>query len=66
MERTPATYILASQKRGTLYTGVTSMPIGRMIQHRDELIEGFTSKYGVKRLGILQPMLEWRTERTNP
>ena len=24
------------------------------------------SKYGVKRLGILQPMLEWRTERTNP
>jgi lipopolysaccharide transport system ATP-binding protein len=24
------------------------------------------SKYGVKRLGILQPMIEWRTERTNP
>lgn len=23
------------------------------------------SKYGVKRLGILQPTLEWRTERTN-
>ena len=54
MERTPATYILASQKRGTLYTGVTSMPIGRMIQHRDELIEGFTSKYGVKRLVYIE------------
>jgi len=50
MERTPAVYVLASQKRGTLYTGVTSQPVGRMIQHRDELIEGFTSKYGVKRL----------------
>ena len=54
MERTPAVYILTSQKRGTLYTGVTSNPIGRTIQHRDELIEGFTTKYGAKRLVLLE------------
>ncbi len=43
-------YILASQPYGTLYIGVTSALIGRVIQHRDELIEGFTKRYGVKRL----------------
>ncbi len=50
MERTPAVYILAGQKRGTINIGVTSVPLGRLVQHRDELIPGFTSRYGVKRL----------------
>jgi putative endonuclease len=54
MEKTPAVYILASQRRGSLYTGVTSVPLGRMVQHRDELIEGFTKKYGVKRLVLIE------------
>jgi putative endonuclease len=54
MERVPAVYIVASQKRGTIYTGVTSAPIGRLIQHRDELIEGFTKRYGAKRLVLIE------------
>jgi putative endonuclease len=54
MERTPAVYILASQKRGSLYIGVTSVPVGRMIQHRDELIPGFTTRYGIKRLVLIE------------
>jgi putative endonuclease len=54
VERTPAVYILASQKRCSLYTGVTSVPIGRMIQHRDELIAGFTTRYGIKRLVLIE------------
>ena len=54
MERTPAVYIVASQKRGTLYIGVTSNPIGRMIQHRDDLIKGFATKYGAKRLVLIE------------
>ena len=41
---------LPSRPYGTLYIGVTSALIGRVIQHRDELIEGFTKRYGVKRL----------------
>jgi putative endonuclease len=54
MEREPAVYILASQKRGRLYVGVTSLPVGRIMQHRDELIEGFTTRHGVKRLVLIE------------
>ncbi len=53
-ERVPAVYILASQTRGTLYTGVTSNPLGRMWQHRNDATPGFTSRYGVKRLVYIE------------
>jgi len=43
-------YILASQRNGTLYIGVTSDLIRRVREHKDGRIEGFTSKYGVGRL----------------
>lgn len=43
-------YILASKKNGTLYTGVTSNLERRMYQHKQHLLEGFTSKYDVTRL----------------
>lgn len=43
-------YILASRRNGTLYTGVTNdLPL-RVSQHRNDLIDGFTSRYGVHRL----------------
>ena len=48
--RHPCVYILASGKHGTLYIGVTSDLIARLHQHREGLIEGFTSRYGVSRL----------------
>lgn len=50
MERTPAVYILASQKHGTLYIGVTSEPVGRWWQHRNDVTDGFTKRHGLKRL----------------
>ncbi|MEQ8282230.1 MAG: GIY-YIG nuclease family protein [Parvibaculum sp.] len=43
-------YILASGKNGTLYTGVTNDVLRRVSEHREEVIKGFTSRYGVKRL----------------
>jgi putative endonuclease len=46
----PCVYILASQRNGTLYTGVTSELIKRVWEHKNDLIEGFTNKYGVHRL----------------
>jgi putative endonuclease len=46
----PAVYILASQRNGTLYTGVTSNLVQRGWQHRNHLLEGFTKQYGVERL----------------
>jgi len=46
-DRQPCVYILATGKHGTLYIGVTSDLMGRLHQHREGLIEGFTSRYGV-------------------
>jgi putative endonuclease len=43
-------YILASQRRGTLYVGVTSNLIKRVYEHRNGLVDGFTKHYGVHRL----------------
>ena len=40
-------YIMASKHNGTLYVGVTSDLVGRVYQHRHDLVEGFTSKYAV-------------------
>ena len=46
----PAIYILASRLRGTLYIGVTSDLIQRVWQHKNDLVEGFTQRYGVHTL----------------
>jgi putative endonuclease len=43
-------YILASKRNGTLYIGVTSDLPGRMHEHREGLVAGFTRQYGVKLL----------------
>jgi len=50
MDRTPAVYIMASGRNGTLYTGVTSDLPGRVYQHRNGVLEGFTKEHGCKHL----------------
>ena len=50
MERSPAVYILASKRNGTLYIGVTSNLVKRVWEHKQNLGEGFTQKYGVHTL----------------
>ena len=50
MERQPCVYMLASKRNGTLYTGVTSNLLKRVWEHKNNLIESFTSKYGVHTL----------------
>ena len=46
----PAVYILASQRNGTLYIGVTSNLIQRVYQHKNHLVQGFTAQYNVNLL----------------
>jgi putative endonuclease len=43
-------YILASQRNGTLYVGVTNDLVRRMSEHKAKLVPGFTRKYGVDQL----------------
>ena len=46
----PAVYILASERNGTLYIGVTSDLVARTWQHREHVVEGFTKRYKVTML----------------
>lgn len=48
--KSPTVYMMASQKQGTIYIGVTSNLIQRVWQHRTGAVEGFTQQYGVKML----------------
>jgi putative endonuclease len=45
-----AVYIMASQRNGTIYIGVTSYLSRRVYEHREGLVDGFTKRYGVKML----------------
>jgi len=50
VDQTYAVYILASQRNGTLYIGVTNALARRVWQHKQGAVAGFTKTYGVNRL----------------
>jgi putative endonuclease len=43
-------YILTNKPNGTLYVGVTADIARRIYEHREGLIDGFSKRYGLKRL----------------
>ena len=43
-------YLLANRKNGALYLGLSGYPDRRIWQHKNEDLDGFTKRYGVKRL----------------
>lgn len=45
-----ATYIMASGRNGTLYTGMTANLSARVWKHRTGALEGFSKTYGCTRL----------------
>jgi len=49
-KKTYYTYILAGKRNGTLYIGVTNNLERRMYEHKNGTVEGFTKKYGIKKL----------------
>ena len=48
-------YIMTNRPNGTLYVGVTSDLARRVYEHREGLIDGFTKRYGLKRLVYFEP-----------
>jgi putative endonuclease len=54
MNKQSYVYILFNKHNGTLYTGVTSDLIKRVYEHKNKLYLGFTSKYGVDKLGYYE------------
>lgn len=45
MPKQPCVYILATQRNGTLYVGVTSDLVKRVWEHKNDVADGFTKKY---------------------
>jgi putative endonuclease len=43
-------YILTNRPNGVLYVGVTNDLVRRVFEHRSGFVEGFTRRYGLKRL----------------
>jgi putative endonuclease len=43
-------YMMTNKRNGILYVGVTSNLVRRVYEHREGLVEGFTKRYGLKRL----------------
>jgi GIY-YIG catalytic domain len=47
-------YIMANKRNGTLYVGVTGDLANRTWQHKSDLIDGFTKKYGRAPSGLVR------------
>ena len=50
MEKNFFVYILANKQNGILYIGFTSDLINRVLQHKEKLLGGVTSRYDVDKL----------------
>ena len=49
-EKTYAVYILSDKNNGVLYTGVTGDLGKRVWEHKNHVVDGFTSRYHVTKL----------------
>ncbi len=49
-DKTYFVYILTNRKCGVLYIGITNDLYRRIIEHKDKINKGFTSKYNIDKL----------------
>jgi putative endonuclease len=49
-EKQPAVYIIANQRNGTIYVGVTSTLWMRIYHHKNGTFQGFSKSYGLAKL----------------
>jgi putative endonuclease len=54
-------YIVTNRPNGTLYTGVTNDLARRVWEHREGVADGFTKRYGLKRLVFVERHADIRT-----
>ena len=54
-------YILTNRPNGILYVGVTNDLIRRVFEHRSGFVDGFTKRYGLKRLVYFEQYDDIRT-----
>jgi putative endonuclease len=54
-------YFMTNRPNGILYVGVTSDLPRRAFEHREGLIDGFTKRYGLKRLVYFEPFDDIRS-----
>jgi putative endonuclease len=43
-------YIMTNKRNGTLYIGITGNLVRRVYEHKECLLEGFTKRYGLRKL----------------
>ena len=54
MEKQGYVYILFNKQNGSLYTGVTSDLVKRVYEHKNKLVDGFSKKYNIDKLGYYE------------
>ncbi len=50
MQNSYYVYMLANNRNGTIYTGVTNDLVRRIYEHKNKLIRGFTEKHTIDKL----------------
>ena len=54
MKKQAYVYILFNKRNGTLYTGITTDIVRRVYEHKNKLVNSFTKKYSVDKLGYYE------------
>ena len=49
-KKVPCVYIMSNKSNSVLYMGVTSDPVKRIYEHKEHVVDGFSTRYNVDKL----------------